>query len=65
MESAKAQIEAKKKIISANTKSSVAVTESSDQKVLVAQKTLQGAIDKSYSVLAKVFYASNATQMNR
>lgn len=65
IESTKAQIEAKRKIIAANTKSSIAVTQSSDQKVLVAQKTLQGAIDRSYSTISKIFYSSNETQMKR
>jgi hypothetical protein len=59
IESAKTQIEAKKAIIAANAKSSVAVTGSSDQKVIVAQKTLQNAVDKSFASLSRIFYDSN------
>lgn len=40
IESAKAQAEAKKKTIGANKKSSQALIDSSDQKILVAQKEL-------------------------
>lgn len=59
IESAKAQAEAKKKTIGANKKSSQAIVDSSDQKILAAQKELQGAVESSLSILAKIFYAGN------
>lgn len=59
IESAKAQAEAKKKTIGANKKSSQAIIDSSDQKILAAQKELQGAVESSLSILAKIFYGGN------
>ena len=73
IESARAQAEAKKKTIGANKKSSQALVDSSDQKILATQKELQGAVESSISILAKIFYsgstsnmrADNSNQINR
>ncbi len=73
IESAKAQTEAKKKTIGANKKSSQALIDSSEQKILAVQKELQGAVESSVSILAKIFYggsvgnmrAANSSQINR
>jgi len=58
-ESVKAQIGAKKKIIAANTISAIAITASVDQKVIVAQESLQNAVDRSFAALSRIFYDSN------
>ncbi len=63
IESAKAQAEAKKKTIGANKKSAQALIDSSDQKILVAQKELQGSIEASISILAKIFYGGSTGNM--
>ncbi len=45
--------------------SATANIESSDQKVVVAQKILRAAVDSTYSTITRIFYASDEAQMKK